>query len=93
MENSATLLLYRQDRKGLVFVIARFLLQHGRNTLHAAQHHLGCATEQRQSGTGNTDRYLLLLLCFLGPRTLVRGAPVLFLWGSAKTQTSPRLSS
>jgi len=38
MENSATLLLYRQDRKGLVFVIARFLLQHGGNILHADQH-------------------------------------------------------
>ena len=38
MENSATLLLYCQDRKGLVFVIARFLLQHGGNILHADQH-------------------------------------------------------
>jgi formyltetrahydrofolate hydrolase len=56
MENSATLLLYRQDRKGLVFVITRFLLQHGGNIPHADQHHLGCALEQRQSGTGNTDR-------------------------------------
>ena len=39
MENSATLLLYCQDRKGLVFVISRFLLQHGGNVLHADQHH------------------------------------------------------
>jgi formyltetrahydrofolate deformylase len=38
MENSATLLLYCQDRKGLVFVISRFLLQHGANILHADQH-------------------------------------------------------
>ena len=38
MENRATLLLYCQDRKGLVFVISRFLLQHGANILHADQH-------------------------------------------------------
>jgi len=38
MENSATSILYCQDRKGLVFVIARFLLQHGGNILHADQH-------------------------------------------------------
>src|SRR5271170_2061833 len=38
MENSATLLLYCQDRKGLVFAIARFILEHGGNILHADQH-------------------------------------------------------
>jgi formyltetrahydrofolate deformylase len=38
MEPSATLLLYCQDRKGLVFVIARFILEHGGNILHADQH-------------------------------------------------------
>ncbi len=38
MENTATLLLYCEDRKGLVFAIARFILEHGGNILHADQH-------------------------------------------------------
>jgi formyltetrahydrofolate deformylase len=38
MENIATLLLYCKDRKGLVFGIARFILEHGGNVLHADQH-------------------------------------------------------
>jgi formyltetrahydrofolate deformylase len=38
MEPSAVLLLYCADRKGLVFGIARFLLEHGGNILHADQH-------------------------------------------------------
>ncbi len=38
MENIATLLLYCEDRKGLVFAIARFILEHGGNILHADQH-------------------------------------------------------
>ena len=38
MENIATLLLYCEDRKGLVFGIARFILEHGGNILHADQH-------------------------------------------------------
>jgi formyltetrahydrofolate deformylase len=38
MENIATLLLYCEDRKGLVFGIARFILEHGGNVLHADQH-------------------------------------------------------
>lgn len=38
MDASATLLLYCADRQGLVFGIARFLLEHGGNILHADQH-------------------------------------------------------
>jgi formyltetrahydrofolate deformylase len=38
MEPTATLLLYCEDRKGLVFGIARFILEHGGNILHADQH-------------------------------------------------------
>ena len=38
MERTATLLLYCQDRQGLVFAIAGFLLVHGGNILHADQH-------------------------------------------------------
>jgi formyltetrahydrofolate deformylase len=38
MEPSATLLLYCEDRKGLVFALARFILEHGGNILHADQH-------------------------------------------------------
>jgi formyltetrahydrofolate deformylase len=38
MENTATLLLYCEDRKGLVFAIAQFILEHGGNILHADQH-------------------------------------------------------
>jgi formyltetrahydrofolate deformylase len=38
MEPSATLLLHCQDRKGLVFAIAQFILTHGGNILHADQH-------------------------------------------------------
>ncbi len=38
MEPSATLLLYCEDRKGLVFAIAQFILDHGGNILHADQH-------------------------------------------------------
>lgn len=38
MEKIATLLLYCEDRKGLVFSIARFILEHGGNVLHADQH-------------------------------------------------------
>jgi formyltetrahydrofolate deformylase len=38
MEKIATLLLYCKDRKGLVFGIARFILEHGGNVLHVDQH-------------------------------------------------------
>src|SRR5271170_1425487 len=38
MENTATLLLYCQDRQGLVFAIAGFILVHRGNILHADQH-------------------------------------------------------
>jgi formyltetrahydrofolate deformylase len=38
MEPSATLLLYCEDRKGLVLRIAQFILEHGGNILHADQH-------------------------------------------------------
>ncbi|HVJ09073.1 MAG TPA: formyltetrahydrofolate deformylase [Acidisarcina sp.] len=38
MDSSAILLLYCADRKGLVFGIAQFLLEHGGNILHADQH-------------------------------------------------------
>ena len=38
MEKIATLLLYCKDRKGLVFSIARFILEHGGSVLHADQH-------------------------------------------------------
>ncbi len=38
MENTATLLLYCEDRKGIVFSIARFILEHGGNIVHADQH-------------------------------------------------------
>ena len=38
MDPSAVLLLYCADRKGLVFGIAQFLLNHGGNILHADQH-------------------------------------------------------
>jgi len=38
MEPTATLLLYCADRPGLVFGIARFILDHGGNILHADQH-------------------------------------------------------
>jgi formyltetrahydrofolate deformylase len=38
MEPTATLLLYCQDRQGLVFTIAGFILVHGGNILHADQH-------------------------------------------------------
>ena len=38
MESTATLLLYCQDRQGLVFAIAGFILVHGGNILHADQH-------------------------------------------------------
>ena len=38
MEPAATLLLYCEDRKGLVLGIAQFILEHGGNILHADQH-------------------------------------------------------
>lgn len=38
MEATATLLLYCADRPGLVFAIARFILDHGGNVVHADQH-------------------------------------------------------
>jgi formyltetrahydrofolate deformylase len=38
MENTATLLLYCADRKGLVYRIAGFILEHGGNIMHADQH-------------------------------------------------------
>jgi formyltetrahydrofolate deformylase len=38
MEGTATLLLYCEDRKGLVYRIAGFLLEHGGNIVHADQH-------------------------------------------------------
>ncbi len=38
MENTATLLLYCDDRKGIVFSIAQFILEHGGNIVHADQH-------------------------------------------------------
>ncbi len=38
MEPTATLLLHCADRKGLVFDIARFILEHGGNIVHADQH-------------------------------------------------------
>ncbi len=38
MESTATLLLYCQDRQGLVFAIAGFILVHRGNILHADQH-------------------------------------------------------
>lgn len=38
MDNTATLLLYCEDRKGIVFSIARFILEHGGNIVHADQH-------------------------------------------------------
>ena len=38
MESAATLLLYCEDRKGLVVGIAQFILEHGGNILHADQH-------------------------------------------------------
>ena len=37
-KNTATLLISAPDRKGLVAVIANFLLQHNANILHADQH-------------------------------------------------------
>ena len=38
MEGTATLLLYCEDRKGLVYRIAGFILEHGGNIVHADQH-------------------------------------------------------
>jgi formyltetrahydrofolate deformylase len=38
MNPTATLLLHCEDRRGLVFAIARFILEHGGNILHADQH-------------------------------------------------------
>jgi formyltetrahydrofolate deformylase len=38
MEPAATLLVYCEDRKGLVLGIAQFILEHGGNILHADQH-------------------------------------------------------
>jgi formyltetrahydrofolate deformylase len=38
MVPTATLLLYCEDRKGLVVAIANFILEHGGNILHADQH-------------------------------------------------------
>jgi formyltetrahydrofolate deformylase len=38
MNPTATLLLHCADRKGLVFGIARFILEHGGNIVHADQH-------------------------------------------------------
>jgi formyltetrahydrofolate deformylase len=38
MENTATLLLYCADRRGLVYRIAGFILEHGGNIMHADQH-------------------------------------------------------
>ena len=38
MVPTATLLLYCEDRKGLVVAIAHFILEHGGNILHADQH-------------------------------------------------------
>jgi formyltetrahydrofolate deformylase len=38
MEPTATLLLHCADRKGLVLDIARFILEHGGNIVHADQH-------------------------------------------------------
>ena len=42
-KNTATLLISAPDRKGLVAVIANFLLQHNANILHADQHQDGQA--------------------------------------------------
>jgi formyltetrahydrofolate deformylase len=38
MEPAATLLLHCKDRRGVVFSIVRFILEHGGNILHADQH-------------------------------------------------------
>jgi formyltetrahydrofolate deformylase len=38
MDGTATLLLYCEDRKGLVYRIAGFILEHGGNIVHADQH-------------------------------------------------------
>jgi formyltetrahydrofolate deformylase len=58
MENTATLLLYCADRKGLVYRIAGFILEHGGNIMHADQHQdavLGLFFMRIEWSLGNFD--------------------------------------